>query len=63
MKYMINWSKIATTLILTALLLLITYYIVLSLNDAVMQLKHWFMLMLFEIVIQVIIEREFRNKT
>jgi hypothetical protein len=62
MKYTINRSKIATTLILTALLLLITYYIILSLNDAVMQLKHWFMLMLFEIVIQVIIEREFRNK-
>jgi hypothetical protein len=56
-------NKNLITIILTTLLLIMTYLIVISLNDAVMQLKHWFMLMIFEIIIQVIIEREFRNRT
>jgi len=56
-------NKNLITIILTTLLLIMTYLIVISLNDAVMQLKHWFMLMIFEIIIQIIIEREFRNRT
>jgi hypothetical protein len=56
-------NKNLITIILTTLLLIMIYFIVISLNDAVMQLKHWFMLMIFEIIIQVIIEREFRNRT
>jgi hypothetical protein len=56
-------NKNLITIILTTLLLIMIYFIVISLNDAVMQLKHWFMLMIFEIIIQIIIEREFRNRT
>ena len=31
-------------------------------NDAQMQMKHWFILMMFEAILQIIIERSFRKK-
>lgn len=48
------------------LLILVTiiplYMIYLFWNDAQMQMKHWFILMMFEIPLQIIIERSFRKK-
>ena len=44
------------------LLIIPLYSIYLCWNDAQMQMKHWFILMMFEAVLQIIIERSFRKK-
>ena len=53
-------------IVITATLLFILYMLIYNIklmwHDPIMQMKHWVILMSFEIVIQILIEREFRKK-
>ena len=53
-------NKLINTLLIISLLIPL-YLIYLHWNDNTMQMKHWVIIMMTEIILQIIIERDFRK--